>query len=89
LDLTHDYLRAVETYGLSYMDLKQMARESLEHSFLPGASIWEAVDHLRLVSACAANRTPSTGCKKFLDENGKARVQWKLEQEFAAFEKKF
>jgi adenosine deaminase len=88
-DLTHDYLRAVETYGLSYMDLKQMARESLEHCFLPGASIWEDVDHLRLVSACAANRTPSTGCKKFLFENEKARVQWKLEQEFAAFEKKF
>lgn len=33
-DMTHEYLRAVETYGLSYVDLKRMARQSLEHSFL-------------------------------------------------------
>ncbi len=33
-DMTHEYLRAVETYGLTYADLKQMARQSLEHSFL-------------------------------------------------------
>jgi adenosine deaminase len=35
-DMTHEYLRAVETYGLSYRELKKMARDSLEHSFLPG-----------------------------------------------------
>ncbi len=35
IDLTHEYVRAVETYALSYSDLKQMARTSLEHSFLP------------------------------------------------------
>ena len=34
-DMTNEYLRAVETYNLSYGDLKQMARASLEHSFLP------------------------------------------------------
>ncbi len=33
-DMTHEYLRAVETYGLTYSDLKRMARQSLEHSFL-------------------------------------------------------
>lgn len=33
-DMTHEYLRAAETYNLSYSDLKQMARQSLEHSFL-------------------------------------------------------
>ena len=38
-DMTHEYLRAVETYGLTYADLKRMARQSLEHSFLPGASL--------------------------------------------------
>jgi hypothetical protein len=36
-DMTHEYLRAVETYGLSYGELKRMARDSLEHSFLPGS----------------------------------------------------
>src|ERR1700722_13951585 len=28
-DMTHEYLRAVESYGLSYADLKRMARQSL------------------------------------------------------------
>ncbi|MFZ0643917.1 MAG: hypothetical protein WAM25_12195, partial [Candidatus Acidiferrales bacterium] len=32
IDLTHEYVRAVETYALSYADLKQMVRTSLEHS---------------------------------------------------------
>lgn len=33
-DMTHEYLRATETYNLNYSDLKRMARQSLEHSFL-------------------------------------------------------
>ncbi len=33
-DMTHEYLRAAETYNLSYADLKRMARQSLEYSFL-------------------------------------------------------
>ena len=36
-DMTHEYLRAAETYNLSYSDLKHMARQSLEHSFLSPA----------------------------------------------------
>ena len=37
IDLTHEYVRAVQTYNLSYQDLKQMVRTSIEHSFLPDA----------------------------------------------------
>ena len=33
-DMTHEYLRAAETYNLSYSDLKRLARQSLEYSFL-------------------------------------------------------
>jgi adenosine deaminase len=33
-DMTHEYVRAVEANGLTYSDLKRMARQSLEHSFL-------------------------------------------------------
>lgn len=36
-DMTHEYLRAAESYNLSYSDLKHMARQSLEHSFLSPA----------------------------------------------------
>ena len=35
--MTHEYLRAVEGYRLSYTELKRMTRQSVEHSFLPGA----------------------------------------------------
>jgi adenosine deaminase len=86
IDLTHEYVRAVETYGLSYADLKEMARESLEHSFLPGLSLWSSVKPFRMVGACAAGGA-SSSCKKFLDANERARVQWKLEEEFGEFEK--
>jgi len=92
-DMTHEYLRAAETYNLSYTDLKGMARQSLEHSFLPGASLWADTHQFRAVAACEAdvnrNLKPSLTCQRFLDSSERARTQLKLEQEFAAFEKKF
>jgi len=91
--MTHEYLRAAETYNLSYIDLKHMARQSLEHSFLPGASLWADFGYERTAGACAndhaANSTESASCQQFLNQSEKARVQWKLEQNFVAFEKKF
>jgi adenosine deaminase len=89
-DMTHEYLRAVETFALSYVDLKHMTRQSLEHSFIPGNSLWQG--NFQIVAACAIDRQSnkvSAGCQKFLDDNEKARVQWKLEQEFVEFEKKY
>jgi adenosine deaminase len=87
-DLTHDYVRAFETYRLSYLDLKEMVRESLEHSFLPGASIWNDLGRGHMVLACAGG-TQSSTCKKFLSSSEKAREQLKLEEQFADFEKRF
>ena len=92
-DMTHEYVRAAESYPLSYLDLKRMARQSLEHSFLAGISVWSDAQALHLVTACAGDRPEaarvSPGCQKFIDANDRARVQWKLEKEFAEFEKKF
>jgi len=92
-DMTHEYLRAVETYHLSYADLKRMARQSLEHSFLPGQSLWTDTKLVfRMAPACvgdAANpEKASATCTEFLAANERAREQWKLETEFAKFEKK-
>ncbi len=42
IDLTHEYVRAAVTYPLAYRDFKQMVRTSIEHSFLPGASLWQS-----------------------------------------------
>jgi adenosine deaminase len=90
-DMTHEYWRAVGTYDfLTYRDLKRMARNSLEHSFLPGASLWSDTKSFRTVSACAAGGgKPSDACQKFLEGSERAREQWKLERELAGFEKQF
>ncbi len=93
-DMTHEYLRAVGSYHLSYADLKRMARQSLEHSFLPGPSLWSDTKLVfRMASACVGDapgaEKPSLGCEQFLAASERARMQWKLEGEFARFEKKY
>jgi adenosine deaminase len=91
IDLTHEYVRAVETYALSYADLKQMVRTSLEHDFLPGSSLWREQDvFTRPVAACSAEflgaEKPSSNCAAFLKSSEKAKQQWELERRFRAFE---
>jgi adenosine deaminase len=95
-DLTHEYLRAAQTYDfLRYKDLKNMARASLEHSFLPGRSLWEDSTIFKMVPACshaqdkpgAALNSFSAECQKFLNQNERARTQWGLEEKFERFEK--
>jgi hypothetical protein len=91
-DMTHEYLRAVQGYHLSYTTLKRMTRQSLEHSFLPGQSLWASTkDIFRPATPCASDLAgkPSHACTEFLDESERARAQWKLESAFAEFEKKF
>jgi adenosine deaminase len=92
IDLTHEYVRAVESYDLSYADLKHIVRNSLEYSFLPGASLWASQDYARLASACesdAAAEKPSSACEAFLKGSEKAAQQWELEKRFRAFEAGF
>jgi len=79
IDMTGEYLRAATEQGLRYGDLKAMARDSLEYSFLPGTSLRGSV--------CAGQGTPSPACASFLAGSPKAQVQWRLEQDFAAFER--
>jgi hypothetical protein len=93
-DMTHEYLRAEEAYAFSYADLKRMARQSLEHSFLPGKSLWaETKVTFRPVAPCAGDVAgtgkTSAACETFLAANERAREQRKLESEFARFESKF
>ena len=94
IDMTHEYVRAAETYGLSYSDLKQMARTSLEQSFLLGASLWSVKDiFAHAVAACLADSLgadkPSSACVAFLKTSEKAQQQWELERRFREFESSF
>ena len=91
IDLTHEYVSAVQRYDLHYTDLKRMARTSMEHSFLPGASLWNAPDiFTRVVTVCSGASTgadkSSSRCTDFLASNEKAKQQWELERRFRAFE---
>jgi adenosine deaminase len=91
-DMTHEYLRAVEGYRLPYTELKRMTRQSLEHSFLPGQSLWISTKgSFTPVAVCTGDLAgkPSHACSEFLGESERANQQMKLEQALAEFEKKF
>jgi adenosine deaminase len=94
IDLTHEYVRAAMDYGLTYRDLKQLARTGMEHNFLPGPSLWARPDDFRAaVDACKSETpgadNPPGNCKQFLDGSQKASAQWELERRFRVFEAKF
>jgi adenosine deaminase len=91
IDLTNEYTRAAMEFNLSYLDLKRSARTSVEHSFLPGPSLWQQPDVFsKTVPACAgqplggANPTPN--CLSFLQSSEKAAEQWQLEHRYDLFE---
>jgi adenosine deaminase len=91
INITHEYTRAVLDFGLSYLDLKRMARTSLEHSFLPGSSLWSQPDNFTSMnSACAAQpvgtENPAPKCLAFLRSSEKAAEQWQLEHRYQLFE---
>jgi adenosine deaminase len=94
IDMTHEYVRAAETYALSYADLKQMVRTGLEHNFLPGASLWREPDAFtRTAAPCALDvagaAKPSAACAAFLKSSEKAQQQWELERRSREFEAGF
>ena len=95
IDLTHEYVRAAVTYPLTYRDFKKIVRTSLEHSFLPGGSLWqlstpETLD--KAVAACAGQLgqdTPAGECADLVSGSEKAQQQWELERRFHIFEASF
>ena len=88
-DLTHEYQRAALTYHLGYVELKALARNSLEYAFLPGDSLWGSLTPFAPREACAGalgSREPPPACRALFAQSEKARAQWRLEAEFTAFE---
>lgn len=91
INLTREYVRAVETYDLHYEDLKRIVRESIEHAFLPGDSLWSVPEGFgQPVAACSKDTlgTPKTSdrCAVLLKASEKAQQQWELESRFRDFE---
>jgi adenosine deaminase len=84
--LTEEFERAVLTYNLTYADLKEMVRNSLEYSFAPGASYWKDRKYGTSVAPCASG-AKTAACSEYLEKNEKARLEADLEERFAAFER--
>ncbi len=92
-ELTWYFKRAVEGYHVDYPTLKRMVRDSLEHAFVPGASLWAGSENFTVVSACSSERLEaepqSAACRSFLAGSERARLEWKEETEFNRFEARF
>jgi len=73
---------------VSYAQLKAFVRQSLTAAFVPGASLWAAAGPPTLVAPCAGGMAsaPPAACAAFLATSERARLQWKLETQLAAFE---
>lgn len=92
-NITAEYLKAVRDQGLSYLQLKQIARASLHYAFIDGKTLWSGNDFISYSAACAADKSDgvpvSTTCEQFLRANDKARLQWEMEKAFSQFEQQY
>jgi adenosine deaminase len=90
-----EYVRAVTGQKLGYLDLKALSRNSLECSFLPGASLFADFSSLTLAPPCAdatdtsSTTTPTAACAQYLSSNARARAEWELERRYRVFESAF
>jgi len=90
-DITTEYVKAVTEHKIKYPVLKDMVRASLEHSFLPGSSLWlKSNVYGQPVEDCSgdtpSNSSLSDSCAKYLQTNQRAAIQWKLEKQILEFE---
>jgi adenosine deaminase/adenosine deaminase CECR1 len=97
-DLSHEFLRVARDYNLGYGGLKELARNSIEYSFLPGHSLFRTREFKAWVPNCSAvvggenlswlayRDRLGADCGAYLDNNAKAEVQARLEHQFDQFE---
>lgn len=89
-EISREFLKAAQEQGLGYMQLKAMARNSLHYAFLPGESLWGDARRFIPVLQCRQDvsrmKIFSKGCQQHLARSEKAQLQWRLEEDFKAFE---
>lgn len=90
-EISREFLKAVEDQGLNYIQLKAMARNSLQYAFIAGGSLWSDSRKFAPVHQCtqdlAVLRLTSNGCRQYVNGSEKAKLQWRLEEEFREFER--
>ena len=92
-EISREFLKAVEDQGAGYLQLKTMARNSIQYAFISGGSIWDDPQKFVPVAQCARDvavmNLTSADCTRYLAGSEKARLQWKLEEDFRAFERRY
>jgi hypothetical protein len=92
-EISREFLKAAEDQGLGYLQLKTMARNSLQYAFIAGGSLWSDGHRFVPVAACrqdiAVMKLTSDRCLQYVEGSEKAKVQWKLEEEFSEFERTY
>ena len=89
IDRTHELQRAVTEFGLDWPTLVGLERNTLEYAFVAGSSLWADPVAWRRVPACEDPvwQPPAPACAAFLQASEKARLQWALERDLAAFDR--
>jgi len=92
---TEEFIQAIQDYGLTWYEVKRLARTSLEQSFAPGGSLWRSFGDQPEpvpVGACQglkSGEVPSTSCQAYLNANDKAAEEWRLEGRLHRFESRY
>lgn len=92
-EISREYLKAATDQGLGYLQLKSMARTSLQFAFIPGASLWSDARKFTPVAQCVSDvanlKLGSADCQQLVATSAKAKLQWKLEEQFRVFESQY
>jgi len=91
-EISREFLKAAQEHGLGYVQLKTMARNSLQYAFIGGGSLWtNDAKGFVPVAQCAHDiagmKLSSSGCRQYLASSEKAKLQWQLEEDFRTFER--
>jgi hypothetical protein len=97
-EMTQEYFKAVQEQHLNYRQLKTMAQNSLQYSFVEGAPLWLDFERRLLVRTCSedlqkirqrgSSKKPAPACQRYLQQNPRAALQWNLEVALVEFERK-
>ena len=90
-NLTLEFVRAVRAWNVSYRELKELVRNSVEYSFLAGESLFEGRDYRRVRPQFRALKArqwvPTAAEERALAGSDTAAVQARLERALVEFER--
>ncbi|WP_328314623.1 adenosine deaminase [Streptomyces sp. NBC_00442] len=94
-DLTAVFQQGVTDQELNVVQLRTLARASLDHAFVEGRDLWRERDQYdAYAQPCTqdtpdSHRPPSRTCRAFLAASPKAALQWSLEADWRDFENRY